>query len=171
MDSYTQTVLLSAAKVSAVTFNTWRKRNGLFPRTSVDRKWNWYSMSEICVARAVVVMTRAGVGAQIAADAAMKLLPMFERYCGEVDEPLGDRHIAVLVERPGSSERSWETVGRDELAAAFARSVNLSPVGIVVDMFRIVVEVQAALATIVDPTVSEARLLGGHEAVARGGEA
>lgn len=81
MKRYPQTELLKIARVSAVTFNTWRYRNGLFPHTRADRKWNSYSTAEVCIARAVVILTKNGLPAQEAVDSAMLLQSFFDEVC------------------------------------------------------------------------------------------
>lgn len=61
---YTTSTLAAAAGVSAVTFSTWRNRNGLFPETAGGGKWNRFSIIDICVVRAVVNLTKGGMNAQ-----------------------------------------------------------------------------------------------------------
>ncbi|TXN26162.1 hypothetical protein FV232_26280 [Methylobacterium sp. WL30] len=61
---YTTSVLTRAAGCSPVTFRAWRNRNGLFPETKDDQKWNRFSIIDICIVRAIVVITEFGVGAK-----------------------------------------------------------------------------------------------------------
>lgn len=75
---YQLSTLCAAVGVKAVTFNTWRNRNGLFPRTQEEKGWKLYSMPEICATYCVLGMTAGGSSTQFAVDAAMALLPRFE---------------------------------------------------------------------------------------------
>lgn len=55
--------LVAAAGCKAVTFRAWRNRNGLFPETKDSGGWNRFSVVDICIVRAVVVMTEHGIPA------------------------------------------------------------------------------------------------------------
>ncbi|TIN49202.1 MAG: hypothetical protein E5Y32_02445 [Mesorhizobium sp.] len=79
-----QAALLKIAMVSNGTFTSWRKRNNLLPRPIEDRKWNYYSMAEICVARVMVVLVNNGVSADKSSTLAMQTLEFFTEVC-EVD--------------------------------------------------------------------------------------
>ncbi|MBM0205664.1 hypothetical protein JNW90_23615 [Micromonospora sp. STR1s_5] len=58
---YTTSVLTEVAGVSPVTLRAWRNRNGLFPDTAGQRKWNRFSISDICIARTIVLLTAHGL--------------------------------------------------------------------------------------------------------------
>ena len=68
----------AAARVAEVpksTLRSWRKFNGLFARPG---QWHRYSFAELCVIRAVGVMTRAGIRADVAAGMAAGLVKEFD---------------------------------------------------------------------------------------------
>jgi hypothetical protein len=66
--------LASVAGCKPVTFRDWRRRNGLLADGG-----ELYSMADIAVVQTVVVLTGLGLPVQIAVDAAMKALPIFEK--------------------------------------------------------------------------------------------
>ncbi|MGU3538877.1 hypothetical protein [Methylobacterium sp. A54F] len=60
---FTTATLTRVAVCEAVTLRAWRNRNGLFPETAGSQGWNRFSLIDICVARAVVLMTTSGIAA------------------------------------------------------------------------------------------------------------
>lgn len=76
---YLLSTLTAAAGVAPVTFNAWRARNDLFPRTKGAKGWNRFSLAEIYTTYCVAGLTRQGLSAQIACDLGMALLPVFEQ--------------------------------------------------------------------------------------------
>lgn len=55
--------LVAVAGCKAVTFRAWRNRNGLFPDTKESGGWNHFSIVDICLVRAIVMMTNHGLPA------------------------------------------------------------------------------------------------------------
>lgn len=55
--------LVAVAGCKAVTFRAWRNRNGLFPETKDAGGWNYFSIVDLCLVRAIVVMTNQGLPA------------------------------------------------------------------------------------------------------------
>ncbi|WP_189587323.1 MerR family transcriptional regulator [Mesorhizobium sp. M8A.F.Ca.ET.167.01.1.1] len=54
-----------AAGCKQVTLRAWRRRNGLFPETQTDRRQNhFYSLTDVCIVRAIVVLTHHGLAAE-----------------------------------------------------------------------------------------------------------
>ena len=94
---FSQPDTIAIARVPTVTFNTWRKRNGLFPRTTADKSLNYYTCPEVMVARTVAIMSRAGLSPKVAIKAAMDLLPEFERVWEDTYRLMAGV-TAVLVE-------------------------------------------------------------------------
>ena len=64
--TYTTSTLTAAAGCEPMTFRTWRNRNGLFLELAGDRKWKRFTLVEVCIVRAVVVMTAHGLGVSYA---------------------------------------------------------------------------------------------------------
>lgn len=60
---FTTSVLSAVTGCEPMTFRTWRNRNGLFPEAAGGRTWKRFSVLDLCVVRAIVVMTKQGVGA------------------------------------------------------------------------------------------------------------
>ncbi|ESY22439.1 hypothetical protein X751_08400 [Mesorhizobium sp. LNJC395A00] len=135
---FPQSTLLEAALVSNVTFNAWRKRNGLFPWTNADRKWNTYSGAEITTARTVVVLTSAGMAASRAVSAAMALLPMY-RAAWETGSPLmeSDPVLALSFDQEG---QGWSDFDASSPVGEVIRREQY-PVSIILRPARIVLEV------------------------------
>ncbi|RUV27678.1 MULTISPECIES: MerR family transcriptional regulator [unclassified Mesorhizobium] len=53
-----------AAGCKQVTLRAWRRRNGLFPETLTDRRQNhFFSLRDVCMVRAIVVLTHHGLAA------------------------------------------------------------------------------------------------------------
>lgn len=53
--------LVAVAGCKSVTFRAWRHRHNLFPETKDAKGWNYFSIIDMCVLRAVVVMTEHGL--------------------------------------------------------------------------------------------------------------
>jgi hypothetical protein len=85
--------LAAAAMCDLEVFRSWRNRNGLFPETQGGGRWNKFSIVDIIVAAIVTDLTKRGVMAQAAIDAAMTASPLLAEFCevrlGE-DEAGGD---------------------------------------------------------------------------------
>ncbi|MHC2291661.1 hypothetical protein [Bradyrhizobium barranii] len=75
---YFTSTLIAGAGCGSDTFRAWRNRNGLFPETSGGGKWNKFSIIDIFVVSLVNDLTRSGLSAQFAVDAAMKAAPLLE---------------------------------------------------------------------------------------------
>jgi hypothetical protein len=90
--------LCGATGCSSVTFRSWRNRNGLFPETKSTGVWNRFSIADILVAGVVFELTRGGIAAQTAVDAAMKAsLPLVE-LCGFLNSDK-EKDLAQVVLR------------------------------------------------------------------------
>ena len=87
---YFTSTLIAGAGCGSDTFRAWRNRNGLFPDTSGGGKWNKFSVIDILVACLVNDLTRAGVSAQLAVDAAMIAEPLLEKL---FDVPLSKKEV------------------------------------------------------------------------------
>lgn len=137
--------LVCVAGCSPKTFLAW-KDDGLL----ADRQ-EQYSVADIATARTVVVLTGLGVTTQIAVDAAMKALPIFERLftseAGELDVSLTN----IIAIYPS---------GRSELFA-HPRLANESAADgacVIVDAITITGLVMDELEALKPPTVSPANL-------------
>ncbi|AMM83987.1 hypothetical protein [Martelella sp. AD-3] len=75
---YPLSTMIEVVGVKQITFNKWRIRNGLFPRTKQEKGWSYYSVADICTATAVKGLIAQGAQAKFAIRAAMALLPRFE---------------------------------------------------------------------------------------------
>ena len=75
---YPLSTMIEVVGVKQITFNKWRIRNGLFPRTQQEKGWSYYSVADICTATAVKSLIAQGAQAKFAIRAAMALLPRFE---------------------------------------------------------------------------------------------
>lgn len=134
--------LLCVAGCSPRMFLAWKCRNGFL----ADRQ-EPHSTADIASARMAVVLTGLGVSAQIAVDAAMKALPIFERLftfeAGELDESLTNI-IAVF------------SSGRSELFA-YPRLANYAATDgacVIVDAITIMGHVLDGLDILKPPTVT-----------------
>lgn len=143
MVEYSQTELLKIAKVSGVTFNTWRNRNGLFPHTTADRKWNKYSISEVCQARTVVLLSRGGLGAQDAIACAMLVAPFFEEVCKVRSDRLFSESFAIFDGLGSETGPRVRFVDRTELLHNMMAG-DAEPVFVGADLYRIVMEVMVS---------------------------
>ncbi|MEO1987443.1 MAG: hypothetical protein ABGX47_12490 [Martelella sp.] len=112
---YPVSTVIAVVGVKQITFNKWRTRNGLFPRTQQEKGWSYYSVADICVASAVKGMTAHGAQAKFATEAAMALLPRFEdmdraaREHGEDENRLGDvlvNTVAVIMSEDDAEEHA-----------------------------------------------------------------
>src|SRR5258707_5351455 len=81
--------LLKTIGCSPATFRSWRNRNGLFPETKDSGGWNKFSVIDVLMAAIVFELTQAGIGAQLAVDAAMRSAPEITRLYGT---PKSDEH-------------------------------------------------------------------------------
>lgn len=70
--------ITAVAGCSPVTLRAWRNRNGFLPATQGGSGWNLFSVSEIAATRVVVVLTKLGIEAQVAVDAASRCLPVLD---------------------------------------------------------------------------------------------
>jgi hypothetical protein len=108
--------LCSATGCSSVTFRSWRNRNGLFPETQSTGVWNRFSIADVLVAGVVFELTRGGIAAQTAVEAAMKAsLPLIE-LCGFVnsdkEKDLAQVVLRILKKWPNRKEFPVLTVGK-----------------------------------------------------------
>lgn len=89
-----------------VTFNSMRRRNGLFSGREDAEGWSRYSLADICIALAVKDLVDAGVNTQFAVDIANLLGQRFECMIDETN-PLRDEcfenNVAVVFRRRGTS--------------------------------------------------------------------
>lgn len=58
---YQTSTLVAVAGCKSVTLRAWRHRHNLFPETKDSKGWNYFSIVDMCVLRAVVVMTEHGL--------------------------------------------------------------------------------------------------------------
>lgn len=79
--------LLHTIGCSSATFRAWRNRNGLFPETKASGGWNKFSVIDVLLTAIVFELTNAGIGAQLAVDAAMMSAPEITLLYGT---PKGD---------------------------------------------------------------------------------
>lgn len=93
---FSQPQLVDAIGVANITFNTWRKRNNLFPRTNSDRKWNKYTIAEVAASKIVKNLTSIGITAQKAVDVAMAILPILNVLADPSTVEAIDKRIAVV---------------------------------------------------------------------------
>ncbi|UPJ41790.1 hypothetical protein IVB40_31665 [Bradyrhizobium sp. 40] len=84
--------LLYTTGCSPATFRAWRNRNRLFPETKDSGQWNKYSILDVLLAGVVFELTKAGIGAQLAVDAAMAAAPEITIIYGT---PKGDEHSSL----------------------------------------------------------------------------
>jgi len=168
--------LVAVAGCKAVTFRAWRNRNGLFPETQEASGWNRFSVIDICVARAVVVMTEHGFPADEAVKEADKWYRLYFsdllsgsdvfRWQGYVkgglaenDEPTTyvDTETGVVsTERPahwtGKVASSFMSIGSDQTVAdLMSRTKGLITV---IDLRSIVAHVVAELVALAPETVA-----------------
>ncbi|MAZ83121.1 MAG: hypothetical protein CME90_05870 [Hoeflea sp.] len=142
---FSQPDTIAIARVPTVTFNTWRKRNGLFPRTTADKSWNYYTGPEVMVARTVAIMSRAGLSPKVAIKAAMDLLPEFERVWEDTYRLMAGV-TAVLVEDRETDALKWVFCTRDEdLANVLRGTETKTPLGISLFIPRVVNEVMVGM--------------------------
>lgn len=81
--------LLYTTGCSPATFRAWRNRNRLFPETKDSGQWNKYSIIDVLLTAIVLELTKAGMGAQLAVDAAMAAVPDITLIYGT---PRSDEH-------------------------------------------------------------------------------
>jgi hypothetical protein len=112
--------LTSAARCSPTTFRSWRHRNGLLPDANEDGGWGRYSLADIAAARTVTVLTGLGLSAQVAVDAAMKALQVFEQLATlgltETSQPRAPVKNILAIFPTGQSEcfeRTGDVVWKD----------------------------------------------------------
>jgi hypothetical protein len=74
-------ILVDAAGCPSDTFRAWRNRNGLFPETQGSNKWNRFSYVDIMITGIVADLSKRGLSAQLAVDAAMSSAPLLEKLC------------------------------------------------------------------------------------------
>jgi hypothetical protein len=99
--------LLCVAGLSPRTFFARNGRNGLLAGRREP-----YSMADIAAVRTAVVLTGLGVGVQNSADAAMKVLPVFERLfasfrAGELDGSLTNIIAIMLIRLPHTNAETY----------------------------------------------------------------
>lgn len=108
--------LCGAVGCSSITFRSWRNRNGLFPETQSSGVWNRFSIADILVAGVVFELTRGGIAAQTAVEAAMKASSGLVGLCGFMQNDK-EKHLAQVVLRilkkwPNRTEFPVLTVGK-----------------------------------------------------------
>ena len=141
---YPQSTLLEVAMVSNVTFNSWRKRNFLFPWTNEDRKWNSYTGAEISVARTVVILTNCGLTASKAVSAAMALLPIYRGAWESNPALMVDHPIFVL--REGVDGAEWSALDpASQVGKVFIADDSKLPAGVMISPARVVLEVMVGI--------------------------
>jgi hypothetical protein len=74
--------LFSTVACSSATFRSWRNRNGLFPETQGSGGWNRFSIGDVLVTALVAELTKGGIAAQTAVDAAMMASVPLTDLCG-----------------------------------------------------------------------------------------
>jgi hypothetical protein len=79
---FASTALMATGAVPQ-TFRSWRANNGLFAGVRQCGAWQTFSIVDMCVLRAVVVLVERAVAAQRAVDIATRLAPHFERLNAE----------------------------------------------------------------------------------------
>lgn len=92
---------MTAVEVAGCTpaiLRAWRNQNGLLPEARVADGWTKFSISDIAAIRCVQVLTDLSLGAQMAVDAAMKLLPVFERLFSGKDIWLQEFPLVALID-------------------------------------------------------------------------
>jgi hypothetical protein len=108
--------LCSAVGCSTVTFRSWRNRNGLFPETQSSGVWNRFSIVDVLVASVAYELTRGGIGAQTAVEAAMKASGALIDLCGfskgDKEKDVTDVVLRILKKWPIRTEFPVLTVGR-----------------------------------------------------------
>jgi hypothetical protein len=110
---YFTSTLIAGAGCGSDTFRAWRNRNGLFPETSGGGKWNKFSVIDILIAGLVSDLTRTGVSAQLAVDAAMKAVPLLEKL---FDVPLTKKEILWPSEMLSKIEKKiWPEKADDHI--------------------------------------------------------
>jgi len=94
--------LLHTTGCSSATFRAWRNRNGLFPETKDTGGWNKFSIIDVLLTAIVFELTTAGIGAQLAVDAAMMSFPEITRLYGtpksDAESDLGAVVMRLLSE-------------------------------------------------------------------------
>jgi hypothetical protein len=84
-------MLIDAAGCQSDTFRAWRNRNGLFPETqNSGNKWNRFSFIDVMVAAIVTELTKRGLSAQLAVDAAMVASPLLAKLSKVLTKPDDD---------------------------------------------------------------------------------
>jgi hypothetical protein len=58
---FTSSTLVKAAGCEQVTLRAWRNRNGLFPELGSGTGWHRFSFLDICIVRAVTLLTTSGI--------------------------------------------------------------------------------------------------------------
>jgi len=77
--------LLTTVGCSPATFRAWRNRNGLFPETKDAGGWNKFSIVDVLLTDIVFHLTKAGISAQVAVDAAMISAPEITALYGVLE--------------------------------------------------------------------------------------
>lgn len=90
--------LVAVAGVNPVTFNSWRKRNGLFPWTEKEKGWKLYSVADIMATYTVNGLIKSGCVTQFAVDAATALLPRFEEMVAGEGEEVFEKPVALIMQ-------------------------------------------------------------------------
>ena len=136
---YTTSTLCAVAECEIITFQKWRQRNALFPETVGVGGWSRFSLLDILVVRAIVVLTASGTPAGEAVEIAQTHL------CGSFVSWLerGDflPIIAVLFRAKAGNE-GWLLIHADAdmtLGAVLEKVGNrhAKDAGIVVDLSAI----------------------------------
>jgi hypothetical protein len=112
--------LLRTLPCAPATFRAWRNRNGLFPETQNSEGWNKFSIIDVLVTSIVYELTRAGIGAQLAVDAAMRAAPEIIRLYGtpvsDKESDLGTVIMRLLSVSPMDEFPVLEITNPDDLS-------------------------------------------------------
>lgn len=121
--------LVAVAGVNPVTFNSWRKRNGLFPWTEKEKGWKLYSVADIMVTYTVNGLIKSGCFTQFAVDVATALLPRFEEMvAGEGDETL-EKPVALIMQHNHTDDDRDQTADIDIEYYSPADSIGAAIIG------------------------------------------
>jgi hypothetical protein len=124
--------LFRTVACSSATFRAWRNRNGLFPETQGAGGWNRFSIGDVLVAALVSELTRGGIAAQTAVEAAMMASQPLTDLCGieknDKDHDLGKVVLRILKKWARMKDFPVLTIGRaggGSLSVEFTMPVDM----------------------------------------------
>ena len=123
------------AGVPAATLRQWRFRLGLFPAMRDDNRWHLFSLSQICAARLMVVLTKFGLRAGAAVGVANASVELFDQIEDQIASGKFDEPTAVALNSVGDIHLVGDRV---EVADLLTEGTSL--VVDLCDVFRHVVE-------------------------------